>query len=144
MEVNKGTEALTLEEALSAEQNRLRPGLLRVQHGEPPGELFRRASYLARGHYAEQLLRWFAHFPRSQFLIINFEDVASDPEAVYRQTLEFLDIDPDVARAPAFTPVRVGVKNNPQQETVDSLRRHFIEPNERLYALVGINFNSLR
>ena len=144
MEVRRGTETLTLEEALSAELDRLRPDLLRVKHGEPPGELFRRASYVARGHYADQLLRWFAHFPRSQFLIVNFEDIATSPGAVYRRTLEFLDIDSGVAGAPDFTPVRVGVKDIPQRETVDSLRRHFTEPNERLYGLVGINFNPQR
>ena len=51
-------------------------------------------SYLARGDYAPQLARWFARFPRDQFLILRSEDLYADPAATYGRVLDFLELEP--------------------------------------------------
>ena len=142
MEFNRGDESLSLEDALAAEHERLAPEWERLRNGEPPGVPFRKASYVARGLYADQLQRWFEHFPREQFLILDFQDLADDPVSVHRRTLAFLGVDPDAAHQSEFTPVHVGSKRETAPEIIDSLRRRFVEPNQRLQALVGIDFNS--
>lgn len=50
------------------------------------------ASYLSRGHYADQLERWFRFFPHDRFLVIKSEDMFIDPNSTYRQTLSFLEL----------------------------------------------------
>lgn len=142
MEFNRGIEVLPLEEALVAEEERIGPELNRIERQEAPGESFRWASYVTRGHYVDQLECWLALFPRSQMLVIEFGQLAREPLAVYEQTLRFLGVDPGVAPPPAFEAVRVGSRAETRPETVAWLRKKFRQSNERLYELVGIDYNS--
>jgi hypothetical protein len=142
MEFNRDVEMLSLEEALAAEQDRIRPELDRVERQEAPGENFRWASYVARGQYAEQFECWLALFPRSQMLVIEFGQLVSDPLSVYEQTLRFLGVDPGVAPTPAFEAVLVGSRAETRPETVAWLRKQFQKSNERLHDLVGIDYNN--
>jgi hypothetical protein len=50
--------------------------------------------YLAQGRYLRHLERWCEHFPRDQLLVLWFDELRSDPRAVYRRTCEFLGLDP--------------------------------------------------
>ncbi|GAB4128470.1 MAG: sulfotransferase [Rhodothalassiaceae bacterium] len=45
--------------------------------------------------YHEQLMRFLAHFPRSQLHVVFYEDLVRDLPAVYRGILEFLGVDPE-------------------------------------------------
>lgn len=62
-----------------------------------------RATYpfLQLGHYAAQLRRWFALFPRDRIRILFYDDYLRDPAATLRHIFEFLDIDatfrPDIS-----------------------------------------------
>jgi hypothetical protein len=81
-------------EALAAEEDRahgrrLPPGPLR-----PENRLYRR---MAR--FSEQVERYIGAFGRSCVHVIVHEDLLSDTPRAYRQTLEFLGVDPE------FTPV---------------------------------------
>ena len=92
-------------------------------------------SYKGRGRYAEQLARWFKHFPQEQFLILHSQDMFDNPAAVYRQTLDFLGL-------PAFQPKRWRVWNHKGQgglhpATRKYLRDYFKPYNEQLYELLG-------
>ncbi len=142
MEYNRGNETLSLEEALAAEHERTRPDLERIERGERPGRSFWTATYVARGHYAHQLERWLTHFPRSQMLILRFEDLVGDPGWVYRRTLQFLGVDPDAAPVPPFDAERVGAKGKTDPETLDWLRAQFVDSNRRLAELTGIDYNN--
>ena len=142
MEFNRGIEVLPLEEALVAEEERIGPELNRIERQEAPGGSFQWASYVARGHYVDQLESWLALFPRSQMLVIEFGQLAREPLAVYEQTLRFLGVDPGVMPPPAFEAVRVGSRAETRPETVAWLRKKFQKSNERLYELVGIDYNS--
>lgn len=44
--------------------------------------------------FADQLRHWFEVFGRERMHIIVFDDLVADPRAAYRQTLEFLGVDP--------------------------------------------------
>ena len=59
-------------------------------------------SYVARGHYADQLERWLARVPaRPQLLILVSEDFFADTAGVVGQILDFLEL-PPMPGAPRF------------------------------------------
>lgn len=144
MEFNRSNETLSLEAALAAEEERTAPEFQRIDRGEPPGRFFWTATYTARGDYAQQLERWFSRFHRSQMLILTFEDLVSDAEPVYRRTLEFLGVDPDVAAMPPFTAQRIGSKQPTNPDVFARLQERFFDSNRRLLELTGIDYNSAR
>ena len=131
-----GREELDFEQAIAAEPARLAgeeerilatPGYRSVSH--------RHHSYLARGLYAEQLERWYEHFPRDQLLVLCSEDLFASPPSVYADVLRFLELPPHELgeyRAYNQRPYE-GLK----PETRDKLRAYFAEPNRRLEALLG-------
>jgi hypothetical protein len=120
-----GHEPLDFASALAAEPERLE---------SPDG--FRRYSYAARGRYAEQLSRWFAHVPRERLHVVRSEDLYADPAAVYAGVLEFLGLEP-------FTPPEFAVhtrrvdRTGPPDDAVAPLRDHFAPHNARLADLLG-------
>jgi hypothetical protein len=94
--------------------------------------------YLARGHYADQLERWFEHFPRERFYIIQSEGMFANPHNVYRDALLFLglslfkphfDRHGEVAKRPKL-----------HHATRRKLAKHFEEHNERLYGLLEVDY----
>lgn len=53
---------------------------------------------VTRGFYHEPLCWWLRHFPREQFLVLQYERCLIDPVAQIRRTYEFLGLDPFVPR----------------------------------------------
>lgn len=91
--VRGGGELLTFEEALDAEDERLKgeaerivaePGYRSVEHEDH--------SYVAQGRYWEMLSVWFEHFPREQFLVVASEDFYRDPDRITNDVWAFLGI----------------------------------------------------
>ncbi|BCB76180.1 sulfotransferase [Phytohabitans flavus] len=121
-----GQEPLDFADALAAEQDRVA--------ASPDG--WRRYSYAARGRYAEQLERWFAHVPRERIHVIRSEDMYADPAEVYAEVLAFLDLEP-------FTPPEFAVhtrradRSAAPEDTARRLREHFAPHNDRLAELLG-------
>jgi len=105
---------LSLEEALRDEFHRER----RRSAGDSCPEPAKAGGYVARGRYAEQLERWFQHFPRSQFLIVEFDDQANDSLGVYRRVLDFVGVDPDAAQAPEFQALNTGSRRDTDPDTI--------------------------
>jgi hypothetical protein len=92
-----------LAEALAAEEARRR--------GERVPARLRFAERLHYGRvacFSEQLERYFGQFGRAAVRVILYDDLARDPARVYRETLEFLGVDP--AFVPPFERV------NPNRE----------------------------
>ena len=58
-----------------------------------------RYSYVARGHYAEQLNRWFHHVPRHRFLVVQSEELFASPD-VANGVLDWLGSNPPTAPSP--------------------------------------------
>ena len=135
-EVALGREPLPFEEALDAEEERLRGEQDRMA-SDP--RYFSREwwshTYKARGRYAEQLERWLAVFPREQLLVLPSDDLGSDPARAHAQVLEFLGASPQ--RLDSYPRVYEREYEPMKPETRQGLAAAFEEPNRRLYELLG-------
>ena len=135
-EVARGFETLSFEEAIEAEPARL-AGEVERMAADPGYNSFahQHHSYLARGHYADQLDRWRARFAPEQLLVLSSERFFADPEPSFRRVLEFLEL-------PAFRPDGFQRHNardyRPMGRAVrERLVEHYREPNRRLHRLLG-------
>lgn len=101
MNVEKGRERLSFEDALTAEPERL-------ANEDAPW----RWAYVDRGHYAEQLRRYEQRFGRQRMHVLLFDDMRADAAGSYQAVCRFLGIDdaavPDEVgrRANAYRRVR--------------------------------------
>jgi hypothetical protein len=142
----KGWESLSFEEALEAERERVagtekylmdeRPQL--DESGRPLHKRHKQFAYLERGLYAEQLERWFDHFPREQLLVLRAEDLLESPKETYKQVLDFVGLR-------RWKPRRFVTRNTGSYASIDPklrarLEDYFREPNVRLARLLGEDF----
>jgi len=136
-EVALGMEPLSFEDALDAESERLDgeerrivqfPGYISVAH--------QHHSYVARGHYADQLERWFGSFPRDRMLMLVSEDFFADPAGVVGEILEFLALPPMPQAAPFRVPNARSYEGM-EPATRRLLIERFRESNARLTELLG-------
>ena len=122
-----------LERAIALEDERLAGQEEIVLAG---GESFahRNFSYKARGHYAEQLARWFAVVDRERFLVVRSEDLFLDAAAPGR-VLAWLGLAP---RDVSFPSSNDAPRARPEEASVvEDLRRHFAPYNDTLFDLLG-------
>jgi hypothetical protein len=135
-EVALGREPLSFEEALDAEEERLRGEVERMT--ADPGYFSHEwwsHTYKARGRYAEQLERWLDVFPGEQLLVLSSDELGSEPERAHAQVLEFLGAPPH--RLDSYPRVYEREYDPMRPETRARLAAEFEEPNRRLYALLG-------
>jgi sulfotransferase family protein len=94
-EVALGREPLPFEDALAAEEERMRGEVQRMT-SDPSyfSEAWWNHTYVARGRYGEQLRRWFASFPPEQILVLFSDDLLQQPADTYARVLAFLGVDP--------------------------------------------------
>lgn len=131
-------ETLPIMEALKAEESRMGPGL---KMGDPESEShFRRHSYKSRGHYAEQIERYFSVFPREQFLFIKSEDYFAHSASVLKKVFQFVGVDPDV-EITDLRPKGTGSKNRVDDEVYQYLDQYFEPHAVRLRSLLGEEFS---
>lgn len=137
LRVRGGLENLGFTEALAAEAERLSGWEARLESGEYPGSLspHQRYSYVARGHYAVQLERWFSYFPRDPFLILRSEDFFADPASILQQVLAFLGL--AAWEPPEYRPYNEAKYGAPDTRATDLLRKEFAASNEALERLLG-------
>jgi hypothetical protein len=89
--VRLGFETETFGRAIELEESRISADLAEmVEDPSTSATAFRRFSYLRRGDYAEQLQRWFDHYSRDRFLIVESEEFFSDPDRVLGKVLDFV------------------------------------------------------
>jgi len=134
--VRTDRESLSFKEAIKMEDERLFNSEERVLAGDDNAlKAFRNYSYKSRGRYAEQLARWFALFPREQFLILKSEDLFQNPEEVMRQVYAFLGI--PMWNLDKYKNVNPGDYPSAEAETLDYLSEYFRPHNEQLAELLG-------
>lgn len=100
-------------------------------------------SYFSRGLYADLLAPYLERFSRPQLLILRFEDIPDRPRAVAERLHCFLGVVPRPGDAEGLGVV------NPSEKSLasfdDALRRslqaRYEEPNRRLAALLGDDFD---
>ena len=132
-----GMEPLSFEDALDAEAERLDgeerrivqfPGYVSVSH--------QHHSYVARGHYADQLERWLGVFPRDRMLILVSEDFFADTPGVVGEILEFLEL-PPMPTAASFRVPNARSYEGMEPGTRRLLAETFRDSNARLADLLG-------
>ena len=143
MEVARGREGLPMLEAFLAEDDRIGPHLLSRDFDRAGIWDF---AYKMRGHYAEQLERFYAHFDREQILVLRSEDMFRDPVALGVRITHFLGVG-DVPTSVGFPHKRPGHSRRSQNvatmqaevtpEVERYLADHFAGSNERLEELLG-------
>jgi hypothetical protein len=93
--------------------------------------------------YAEQLERWFEHFPVEQFLILDSAEFFSAPERSLQQILDFVGASPwspSEFRNYSYTSQKATNPDIPQP-TAAELAARFAAPNRDLEALLGVNLD---
>jgi Sulfotransferase domain len=133
--VELGREQRPLEEALTADQRRIDTGRFFEPHAyDDPNGSARHHTYLERGYYAEQLERWYRCYDRSQLLVLEARAV-TESEGIGR-VQDFLGL-------PADGQVRsILLDSCPPVDTNlwKQLARHFAPHNERLFRLLGVQW----
>lgn len=139
--VRQNKENLTFEEAIKIEEKRLTGEREKIINDEKfDGFHFKHHSYLNRSHYADQLETWYRYFPKEQILILNTEELQNDPKKkILNQTFSFLGL-------PKYNPrklvnLNMGEYSKMNPETREFLIEYFKPHNEKLYKLIGKNFD---
>jgi Sulfotransferase domain len=120
MQVKRGTEPRTFEEAIER------------QH----------SSYVSRGIYVDQLLRWFEFFNKDQMLILKSEDFFERPVEILKVVLTFLDLPDWQPEVPELQQRRhTGTyKQKMDPSTRRRLEAYFEPYNQRLYECLDVDF----
>lgn len=132
-EVRMGREAMSLEDAIAYEDDRIE---FAEKMGPAGLETVLHASYKRRGQYAEQLERLFELFPRDQVLVVWSANLFARPEETMSDVFGFLDL-PAPMKSLDFK-----VKNASAQElqpcsnVVSALRIHYRAHDARLSELL--------
>ncbi len=135
-EVALGREALSFEDALAREDERMQGEVERLVR-EPAyfSYAWWNYTYAARGRYAEQLERWLAAFPREQLLVLFTEELAADAAGTYRRALDFLGV--DARGLDSYPRIFEREYGGMDPATRARLKHEFADPNERLAKLLG-------
>jgi hypothetical protein len=136
----RGFEPLGFEDAIEAEEERLRVEKARMLEDEHYASFsYQRFSYLSRGIYVDQLLHWSKYFSDEQMLVLKSEDF-------FERTPETLKLVLDFLRLPEWEPESPEVRKRGeyQQQMNPATRKRleeFFEPhNHRLYEYLGRDF----
>lgn len=133
-----GKEPLSFEEAIAVEDEKIQPYFDHLDEPDYPHYDYLNSSYKKRGLYAEQLERWFEHFPREQFYIQSSEKFFAETKEVFNDILDFLDL--------PFYDLQNYKNSNPgdyddlNPDTRAQLVDYFREPNQRLYDMLGVDY----
>lgn len=135
-----GVEPLSFEEALEAEEQRLRGEEEHILK-DPTYSSFkhRHYSYKGRSQYIEQLPQWMLLFPKEQFLILKSEDLFANPAETVRETLDFLQM-PTNGIKKDYKPFNEATYTPIRPETREYLVEYFKPYNARLYEFLGRDF----
>jgi len=126
-------ETESLERAIELEPERLAAQNDRFQSGERSFEHIA-FSYLARGDYAEQLERWFDAVGRDRILVIESEQLFSDP-ATAQRVLDWLGL---AAHSHPFPVTNEAARlTEASPELIARLNEHFAPRNRALFELLG-------
>ena len=91
-------------------------------------------SYMARGHYAAQLERLYAHYDRESVLVLATEQLIKDSKTSLGKIQSFIGLEPDPAID--LEKRNASPKFEPRPETLDRLASEFAESNNRLRSMV--------
>jgi len=132
--VSTGRESLSFEDALQAEEERLRDSLAILEaDANSVSRSHRLYSYASRGIYVDQLARWTRLFPPERMLLLCSEELFQDPEKQHAKLYRFLGIPPMM---PSFSRLNRGSYPKMSSDTRRRLIQFFEPHNARLYELL--------
>lgn len=135
----RGLEPLSFEKAIEREASRLDDEWQKMVSDEHYFSFnVHFYSYLFRGIYIDQLMRWLEFFPREQMLVLVSEAFYKDPSISLDSVCDFLDL-PPMPRRNAKEYERINYV--PYLRMDPKMRQHLVEyfkpHNRRLYDFVG-------
>ncbi len=140
MEYSRGTDDLEFDVAIHHEEKRLRNEIKQMIMNENYNSYaHQHYSYLERGKYIYQLKEWSSLFDKNQILTIKSEDMFDDPDSIYKEVCEFLEL-PIIS----LNEYKAHNKGNSAQIPDDlkqELVKYFKPYNFLLYAFLGRDFN---
>ena len=138
-EVARGAEDLPFDIALDRESQRLKGEEERLA-SDPSYDSFehRHHSYLSRGHYAEQLSRLLDLFPQEQLLVMQSEEMFSDPHGQLNRVWDFLGL--ERVQLEGLKTLKPGSYGAMPPGVRACLQSYYADHNQRLYSLPGIDF----
>jgi Sulfotransferase domain len=141
LKLRRRQEMLSFEEAIDAEPERLAGEEEKVigdpNYDSPTHNWY---SYLARGRYVEQIIRWQQHYRPEKMLILESGEFFKRTADIYQRVLEFLCL--PRCQSTDFSnrfPGKYGEKMS--DTTRRRLLDYFAPHNERLYAHLGTRFD---
>jgi hypothetical protein len=137
-EKQRGYESLPIMQALLEEEQRLESA---IQAEDYKNYSFIHHSYKSRGHYREQLDRFFELFPRQQFLILTSEEFFRDQNNILRQVTDFAGADSSFEVKDSRPRNVARNKEEVSPEVHEYLKNYFKPHNEALYELLGKELN---
>lgn len=141
MMVRKGVETLPFEEAMEAEMQRLEEDRARLEQDNLyRAEKYQRMSYVSRGLYFDQLLRFDQFACRGQLLVLKSEDFFAYPQDTYDLVLNFLGLEPWQLKD--IQPQNQGhYQDQIKPGTYEHLVEFYRPNNLKLYEYLGKDFN---
>ena len=140
LQTRLGREPLSFEEAIEAEEDRLRGEEDRMLADESYVSVnHQRFSYLSRGIYVDQLQEWHKFFKKEQVLILKSEDFFSYTLDTLKLISDFLNL-PDWWDPRSLEPHRQNDYAHMNPVTRERLTSYFEPHNRRLYTYLGIDF----
>jgi hypothetical protein len=138
-QARQGRETLGFEEAIVAEESRLRGERDRMLQDEHYASFnYQHFTYLSRGIYVDQLMEWSKYFDGDQMLVLKSESLFNQTNHVLKSVLDFLglpDWEPETAEpSHAYRYPRM------RAATRQRLRDYYEPHNRRLYEYLGEDF----
>lgn len=133
-------EQLCFSEALRCEDGRIVGEEEKMLHNEEYQSLnYQHCSYRKRSEYYDQIKRLLEYFNHNNILILKSEDLFSDPQNIMDEVCGFLRIQKISGNYQVRNEGKVKEVIDPEIE--HELRDHFRPYNEKLYQIIGRNFN---
>jgi hypothetical protein len=133
-----GFETLPIEQAMQAEQDRLKNAIAVSNYADPAYRLY---SYQSRGLYLEQIKRFQSLFPADQLLILSSEELITAPKHVLQQVFAFIGVDPEQEINNLQSQNQGNNKQKVSSEVYAQLSEFFYEPNQLLFKHLARDFN---
>jgi hypothetical protein len=131
-------EPLPMLQAFQAENSRIGKAIL---NSDFTNKEFIHFSYKYRGLYKEQLARYYKYFSKRQVLILDSNQMLTDPEAVIKTTLDFIGADSSES-IPDMKPQHITSNREKVDTEVYQYLNEYFEPHNReLYDLLNMKFD---
>lgn len=130
-------EALSFWDALQAEPDRTAEDMrLNVDAPIKVGRPLRRYGYTQKSLYIDHIEHWLQYFPRDQLKIVSFDQLATEPQALFDDIFQYIGL-PDCTIPQPRTLKLGGYAEEMDQRSREYLTEYFRPYNRRLFNFLG-------